>query len=136
MDEILTDLGQPPYGWSPPNGYPDVAGAWINTGGMLARWNIAMLLTHSAHSDSNDTGYALLTDLRSRIGDPQTAGALVDAVSAQVFGSPVTGPARDQFIRYVEDTATADTPISSITLGKKLASLYGLMLASPYFQWR
>jgi hypothetical protein len=106
---------------------------------MLARWNIAMLLTHSAYSDSNNTGYALLTDLRQRVGNPQTVGELVDAVAAQVFGSPFTGEARAQFVRYIAEdanTVNADTPVSSITFGKKLASLYGLMLASPYFQWR
>lgn len=136
LEEILSDLGQPPYGWSPPNGYPDVAGAWINTSGMLARWNVSMLLTHSAYSDAGNTGYALLANLRERIGSPQTAGALVDAVAAQVFGAPFTGAAHDQFVRYLGDDVTTDTPISSITIGKKLASLYGIMLASPYFQWR
>jgi uncharacterized protein (DUF1800 family) len=37
----LSRLGQFPFGWPAPNGYPDVEGAWLNTGAMLARWNFA-----------------------------------------------------------------------------------------------
>ena len=32
-------LGQPPFDWPAPNGYPDVEGAWLNTGALLGRWN-------------------------------------------------------------------------------------------------
>ena len=32
-------LGQPPLGWGPPNGYPDVANAWSSAAGMLEIWN-------------------------------------------------------------------------------------------------
>ncbi|MBK8034968.1 MAG: DUF1800 family protein [Chloroflexi bacterium] len=33
MIELLQDLAQLPYGWHPPDGYPDVAGAWMNSNG-------------------------------------------------------------------------------------------------------
>lgn len=36
----LDGLGQLPFNWPAPNGYPDVEGAWLNTGAMLARWNL------------------------------------------------------------------------------------------------
>jgi uncharacterized protein (DUF1800 family) len=32
-------MGQLPFNWPAPNGYPDVEGAWLNTGAMIARWN-------------------------------------------------------------------------------------------------
>ncbi len=41
---ILTQLGQVPFMWPAPNGYPDVAHAW--TGTLLARWNLALALAH------------------------------------------------------------------------------------------
>jgi uncharacterized protein (DUF1800 family) len=37
----LKTLGQPPFGWPAPNGYPDVGGAWLNAGTLLSRWNLA-----------------------------------------------------------------------------------------------
>jgi uncharacterized protein (DUF1800 family) len=136
LEELLTDLGQVPYGWHPPNGYPDVAGAWMATSGLLARWNIAMRLTHGAFSESNEWGWGLTTDLRTRSGNPQTAGALVDAVATQVFGVALTGDARQFFVTYVTEDGNAQAPLPPRQLGQKLGSLYGLMLASPYYQWR
>lgn len=142
LEQMLQQLGQPPYGWSPPNGYPDVAGAWQNTGGLLARWNTAMSLTHGAYEDIYDDGYSLTTNLYAPIGQPGTVGELVDAVAAQVFGAPLAGEARADFVAYVTDdvgdarTEPAETAVTPHLLARKLASLYGLMLASPAFQWR
>ena len=136
LEELLNDLGQLPYGWAPPNGYPDVAGAWMATSGLLARWNVAMRLTHSAVSDAGDSGWGLTTDLRQRIGEPQTVGELVDAVAAQVFGAPLIDDPRQFFINYVSDDGNSHAPLSRRLLGQKLGSLAGLMLASPYYQWR
>lgn len=137
LEQMVYELGQPPYGWSPPNGYPDVAGAWLNTGGLLARWNIAMALTHGAYEDFYGDSYSLATNLHERIGQPATVGELVDAVAEQIFGAPLVGEARADFVAYVTDDAGDDgTAVSPHTLARKLASLYGLMLASPAFQWR
>lgn len=44
LGTILTQLGQVPFMWPAPNGYPDVAPAW--TGTLLARWNLALALAH------------------------------------------------------------------------------------------
>jgi len=145
LEQMVYELGQPPYGWSPPNGYPDVAGAWLNTGGLLARWNIAMALTHGAYEDFYGDSYSLSANLHERIGQPTTVGDLVDAVAEQIFGAPLAGPARADFVAYVTDDAgddgtaltdPAETAVTPHTLARKLASLYGLMLASPAFQWR
>lgn len=128
LDEILQQLGQPPYGWHPPNGYPDVAGAWLSTGGLMARWQIAQLLTHDAYSTQD---YELTTTLRDPIGTPKTAGELVDAVATQVFGAPLTGSARQHFMNYVGTQGEIGLDV----IGRKVATLYALMLSSPYFQW-
>jgi hypothetical protein len=143
LEQMLMALGQMPYGWGPPDGYPDVAEAWMSTNGLLARWNVAMQLTHSAYEDHFESGYGLgTTQLYERIGQPQTAADLVDAVASQVFGAPLADPAR--FIDYVTDGGDGETTVLSgadiaVTphlIARKLASLYGLMLASPQFQWR
>ncbi|MEM7125423.1 MAG: DUF1800 domain-containing protein [Chloroflexota bacterium] len=147
MEEMLQQLGQVPYGWLPPNGYPDFAAAWISTSGLLARWNVATAFTHSAHSarhtstwEYNDGGEGISNELRQPIGTPQTTGELVDAVAAQVFGAPLSVQDRQPFLDYVTDAGdgagSAEIPVSPHLLGQKLGSLYGLMLASPLYQWR
>jgi len=133
-NEMLDELGQPPYGWAPPNGYPDVAVAWLNTSGLMARWNAAMRLTHAAYSEQWS---GMDTQLRQRIGAPETVGALVDAVAAQVFGVPLSDPAdRAPFVAFVTEDGDENMPVTASLLSAKLGTLYGLMLASPQYQWR
>ena len=135
LEQILERLGQVPYGWHPPNGYPDVAGAWMNTGGVLARWNAAMRLSHGAYSDP-DWGWGMTTKLRERISEVETVAELVSAVSEQVFGTGLPQAKLEPFIHFASDSAGPDEPVTPHLLGRKLGSLYGLMLASPQFQWR
>jgi uncharacterized protein (DUF1800 family) len=132
MDELLQDLAQRPYGWAPPNGYPDAAGAWTNSAGLLARWNTAMTLTHSAVSEE-DTG--MTTELYERIGHPDTVGGLVDAISTQVFAVPLPADLRATFVDYASDGAGESLELSNRLLAQKVGTLYGLMIASPLFQW-
>lgn len=136
LEEMVFTLGQPPYGWHPPNGYPDVAPAWTSTGGLLMRWNVAMQLTHGAYSDAEEEGYGLTTQIRQRIGSPQTVGELVDAVAEQIFGAPLANQNRAAFVAYASDDEGATKPVTLRLLSRKLGSLFGLMLASPIYQWR
>ncbi|MFV1949267.1 MAG: DUF1800 domain-containing protein [Anaerolineales bacterium] len=134
-EEMLTELGQIPYNWGPPDGYPDTAESWIFTNGVLARWNTAMRLTHGAYSDP-DWGWGLSSQLRERIGNPDTVGELVDAVSEQVFGKRLEGESRHPFVDYASDGSGPQTSVDAHLLARKLGSLFGLMLASPLYQWR
>ena len=135
LEQILLDLGQPPYGWGPPDGYPDTADAWISTNGLLARWNTAMLLTHTAYEDGYESDAGVRTTrLFEQIGQPKTATDLVNAIATHVFGAPLANPS--PFIDYVTDGSGKNTPVTPHLLAKKAASLYGLMLASPQYQWR
>ena len=133
VEDMLIALGQVPYGWLPPDGYPDQAERWMSTGGLLARWNVAEYLTNAAYSNAWDPHP---TELYTRIGQPQTVGELVDAVASQVFGAPLAEEARAPFVDFAADGGDATTPATRHLLARKLASLYQLMLSSPAYQWR
>ncbi len=136
LHQMLQELAQVPYGWSPPNGYPDTAGAWMTTGGLLARWNVALGLTQIGESSWDWPYNWVKVNFRERIGNPATVGALVDAVSAQVFPDerlPVG--MRDRLIHFASDGDGAEAPVTPLVLARKLAALFGLMLASPAYQW-
>jgi uncharacterized protein (DUF1800 family) len=126
--ETLRTLGQVPYHWQPPDGYPDTATAWLNGGGLLARWNVAEWLTHTAASTE---AYGLTTNLVARVAGAGTVDELVDAVATQVFGAPVRGQTREVFRNYV-----GDGPLTAQRKAQTVTTLYQLMLASPEFQWR
>ena len=132
IQENLDLLGQPPYAWEPPNGYPDVAGAWMSTGGLLARWNLASKLTHDASSEPYE-GWAYKANLHERLPELNTVAELVQHVSEQVFGAILSDDILAPFIDFSSEGAG---PQELALRGRKLASLYSLMLSSPQFQWR
>ncbi len=136
VEEKLAELDQIPYGWLPPNGYPDTAKDWISTQGMLTRWNTAMFVTHEAHSGFEDRVEGVVSHLHARHAKPATVGELVSLVSEYVFGEPLANADQQQFIAYASNNQGADTPLTTQLYAQKLASLYGMMLASPLYQWR
>ena len=91
-----------------------------------------MTLTHEAASEP-------YTDLRAhlfeRVGTPTTPTELVDAVARQVFGTPLSPEASQPFFEYVTD-GVDKLALDAHMLATKTPTLFGLMLASPLFQWR
>ncbi len=130
--EMLATLGQVPYAWLPPNGYPPVAAPWTTTNGLLARWNIAMRMTEAAQGGEFTGMRVALHDL---VDSPTTVDDLVTQVSKRVFGYSLPAAARQTFIDFASDNAGPATPVTAPLLSRKLGTLFALMLASPHFQW-
>ncbi len=132
LNDLLDHLDQVPYNWHPPNGYPDVAGKWANSNGLLLRWNFSQTITETA-LNSNNSG--MRTGLLKRIGKPLTVGQLVDNLATALFGLTLDSDVRDQLIAFVTPNG-ANTALTKTLLTQKLGSLAGLMLSAPMFQWR
>ncbi len=132
MRKLLEDLAHIPYGWEPPDGYPDTAAAWLTSSNLLARWNVASALTHEAYSVKDAK---LSTELFARAGHPSSVAELVDNVANQVFARRLEEDERAPFVAFASDDEGGDAPISPHLLARKLAPLYSLMLASPAYQW-
>ncbi len=83
-----TQLGQVPFGWAAPDGYPDTQVAWCNAGGLLARWNAAGDLLRAGGPASVPLE-ALAAPLTGR-----RAADAVDALARAVRHAPVTSGTR------------------------------------------
>lgn len=82
---LAQQLGQPPLGWHPPDGYPDVADAWASASGALARWNM-----HTAFTDRWSKDVLVEPDLAGWAKPlPPTYDALVDRVAQRLAIAPV-----------------------------------------------
>ena len=112
-------LGQPPFQWQMPNGYPDVAGYWATTSGLLNRWNFGMRLAAGSLP-----GTAVdLPALTRAAGSPSD---VVDVLSLRLTGAKLPDDARAILVEFA----------SAGDLGANLAPLAGLILGSPHFQVR
>jgi uncharacterized protein (DUF1800 family) len=112
-------LGQIPFTWQFPNGFPDTAGFWSTTSGLLERWNFGMLLTSGKINGTR-------VDMKSLTKDAQSPQDVVDTLSQRFLGARLPDDARSILLDFA----------SAGDLGSKLTSVAGLILGSPHFQVR
>jgi len=133
LDQMLYSLyalGQVPFEWESPNGYPDVGVAWANTNGLLNRWNYGAALT---------LGWFDQVAIQTRLAGKTKAknvGAFVDAVAAMLVQRPLDPADRARLVSHVGEGRAADAPVAAWFLNRKAPELLALLLGSPYFQWR
>ncbi|GAA4738689.1 hypothetical protein GCM10025783_06700 [Amnibacterium soli] len=124
----LNDAGHTPYGWGPPNGYPDVAAAWLGAGAMLQRWNLHRAFVYGWWKHLGWTKPSKLVK-RTR---GMTTTQWTKAVARRLLG--VT-PSKQHLLAVIHGaglSAVAPAPTDDWRCGKVAA----LLLDSPYFQLR
>jgi uncharacterized protein (DUF1800 family) len=124
----LNDEGHTPYGWGPPNGYPDVATAWLGAGAMLQRWNLHRALVYGWWPKLGWTKPSKMVALTPTM----TTMQWTRVVAHRLLG--VT-PSKKHLLAVIHGaklTAASPVPTDDWRLGKIAA----LLLDSPYFQLR
>lgn len=124
----LDEAGHTPHGWGPPNGYPDVAAAWLGAGSMIARWNLHRTFVYGWWKNFT---YVSPDKLVSRTANMTTQQWTV-AVCKRLVG---TTPSAAHLAAIIEGSnlrASAPAPTSAWACGKVAT----LILDSPYFQLR
>jgi uncharacterized protein (DUF1800 family) len=120
-------MGQLPFNWQPPNGFPDANAAWANTNGMLSRWNLGLALGANALE-------GVTADFTVAPGS--SAAQLTDQFVQRLLARRPLPPDRAKLIAYVADGQPPHDPLSTAQVQAKLPGLIALILDSPYFQWR
>ncbi|QDU69817.1 DUF1800 domain-containing protein [Engelhardtia mirabilis] len=119
MTEGLRRMGQVPYDWSPPNGYPDSLGAWGSS--LLPRWEFASNLLAGVYLGCSFDPDAFLV----AIGNPPKS-QLASAIDERLTGgrSPSSEVALVQ--RYVDDF--------TLLTGFLVREAVALAASMPHFQ--
>jgi uncharacterized protein (DUF1800 family) len=124
----LNEAGQTPYGWNPPNGYPDVAAAWLGAGAMLQRWNRHRAFVYGWYKPF---GWTAPSKLVKRTKTMSTY-AWTKAVAHRLLG---VHPSKKHLLAVIHGaklSAPAPAPTDDWQCGK----IATLLLDSPYFQLR
>ena len=135
LEQTLMDLDQVPFGWHPPDGYPDLAQKWATTNGLLNRWKVANMLSFQSSSTDEYGLYGDLMANHKNLSELKTVKDLVEELSTQIFGTVLAEDRLEPFVNFASDNAGANEPVNKFLLARKLASLYSLMLSSKDFQW-
>lgn len=128
---VLQVMGQLPFDWPPPNGYPDVADAWGNTNGLLDRWNLALALGSGGLPGVKVDLEALAAGLRR-----PTPATLAGHLAGRLLSRELAAADLRQVVRYL---AAGDSPTAPIPRPRLRSAILGgvsLILSSPCFQWR
>jgi Protein of unknown function (DUF1800) len=113
----LASVGQTPFTWAPPDGYPHEVEYWGTL--LLPRWNFAFNLPNGG------VGGAVV-DVNTLLAGATTAAQVADRIDTLIFQDEMPGEDKAALIRYLRP----DPPTQS----RRIDAL-GLALASPSFQW-
>lgn len=126
---LVGGLGQLPFGWPAPNGFPDVEGAWLTSGGLLARWNLAGDLM----AGSVPLVVMPLGALRAGIAGLSTTDALA-TLASRILHETLT-PTGTRLLG--EHSGLANVARLNATQASQLVDrIVPMMLATPDFQYR
>ena len=100
---MLSNSGQRPLAWQPPNGYPDVAAAWRSSGNLLEMWNQQFGLAHNWMSD--DFGDVPAGFFYGTLA-PTTVGTAIDAMASTLLVNPLTAAERQALFTYLGEAET------------------------------
>jgi hypothetical protein len=116
-------LGQPPFRWAAPDGYPDTADAWASN--LLPRWNFALSLVHG-----QIPGAKLLWEQLIEAGDVTDVASALRLLTGLVWGRPLPNETQSLLTTYIGPGKLADPETQ-----QRLKDAAALMIASPAFQW-
>ena len=117
-----------PYQWPAPNGYPDVAAAWLSAGSQISRWNV--------HRRFLDRGFGKFTYVDpATLVTPtagQTASEWLTALEVRLVGQALSADHHAALLSSVGLTGT-EAAKEGVAVSRNLAAL---ILDSAYFQLR
>ena len=121
----LKQMGQVPFGWHSPDGYPDTAEYWTNTAALVNRWSTA-----------KDAAYFLSTDKYLEIlGDATSPIAIIQAVAVAVIDRELDEAERISLKRSIFGRISSSQAIEAnpVPYAQLVATV---LMGSRYFQKR
>lgn len=124
VQDYLLRMGQVPFNWPTPDGYPDRTEAW--QGNLMPRWQFAFAL---ARNEIEKTEVDLPALMAASGADLSTeARQAFDAFSTLLLGAPLPAGEREALLAALR--------LAGVSEDELLPILAGGLLACPAFQWR
>jgi hypothetical protein len=127
-------LGQLPFNWPTPDGYPDIQSYWGSTGGLLNRWRLSFL-SFAGLIPGLD---AFQIDYDSMLNGANTLATIVDALTSAILMRPISDDDRGYLLEWLStETGQADDAVlPSATIDLLVPLIAAVMNSSAYFQLR
>jgi uncharacterized protein (DUF1800 family) len=97
----IARMGQPLYGFQTPNGYPDVAENWVNTGALLERMNFALALVSNRIPGTRVDLSRFVSDMASSKSIDKEK--LLDRFVSAIAGGEISAKTRETLLKQLSD---------------------------------
>jgi len=120
LHQWIARMGEPLYGFQTPNGYSDLAESWVNTGGLLERFNFGLML---ASNRIPGTSVDLKQFVSSGSGQSLNKSQIMDRFLDLIVAGDITPKTKEALLKQLDEQATlvvpamsAETPRSNDTM--------------------
>ncbi len=129
LNWMVNEIGQAPFAWGLPDGYPDDAVSWLSAGSTLNRWNRHLSL--AAHWTPEELPMPpLRTLLPAKL--PRTHGAMLDALARRLVFRTLEDRHKAVILDFLERRATDPFDKDDADAVHRMAPAVALILDSPY----
>ncbi|MGA9995829.1 MAG: DUF1800 domain-containing protein [Pyrinomonadaceae bacterium] len=117
LQQWINKMGQPLYGYQTPNGYADVAEAWVNTGALLERINFGLALASNRIPGTR-------IDLARFVGDAANGASVdktrvFDRFAGVILQGDISAKDKEILLKHLnEQAATTTVPTASTEMSK------------------
>lgn len=125
VNATIRAMGQGLFLLLTPDGYPETGASWINTGALLARWNMALIVAANRVPQGKVDFQAT-----TKNANVKTVGDAVDFWINNLLHRAIPDSDRQKIITAIGANATAKFDAA------RVPELVALILASPHFQYR
>ena len=127
-------MGQLPFNWPTPDGYPDEQSYWASTGGLLNRWRLSFLSLANFIPSIN----VFQIDYPTLLDGADTLAGIVDAMTDNVLMRPLSVEDKSYMLDWLvtEYSQAADDTLPA-GIPEQIAPLVAsVLVSSAYFQLR
>ena len=127
-------LGQLPFYWPTPDGYPDQQSYWASTGGLLNRWRLSFL-SFAGIIPGVDV---IQVDYTAMLNGANTLATVVDAITDAVLMRSLSSDDRSIIMEWLQgELGVTEDEILPVTVPEQAAALAAAVLVSSvYFHLR
>jgi Protein of unknown function (DUF1800) len=127
-------MGQLPFNWPTPDGYPDEQNYWASTGGLLNRWRLSFLSLANVIPAID----VFQIDYPSLLNGASTLEGMIDAMTDNVLMRPLSAEDKSHLLDWLvaEYNLTADQTLPAGVAEQIAPLVAAVLVSSAYFQLR
>jgi uncharacterized protein (DUF1800 family) len=110
LHQWIARMGEPLYGFQTPNGYSDLAESWVNTGGLLERFNFGLTL---ASNRIPGTRVDLKQFVSSGGGQSLNKSQIMERFLDLIVAGDITPKTKQALLKQLDEQATVVVPETS-----------------------